>query len=68
VEQSIHNEAKETEQQLLHAVDIEPPSSLEFVEEPIAHEAASREPSPQLELPLAATEPAVQASPEDTPK
>jgi len=68
VEQSIHNEAKETEQHLLSAVDIEPPSSLDFVEEPVAHEATPHEPSPQLELPLAAADSAVQASPEAAPK
>lgn len=68
VEQSIHNETKETEQQLLRAVETEPLASLDFVEEPVAHEATPREPSPQLELPLAAAEPVVQASPEAAPK
>lgn len=68
VEQSIHNETKETEQHLLRAVDTEPPSSLEFVEEPVAHEAAPREPSPQLELQLAAAEPTVKPPSDGTPK
>lgn len=63
-EQTIHNEVKETEQHLVKAMEITPPSSLEFVEEPIAHEAALREPSPQLELPLAAAEPSVKPSPD----
>ncbi|MBT9613249.1 MAG: twin-arginine translocase subunit TatB [Burkholderiales bacterium] len=68
VEQSIHNETKETEQQLLRAVDSEPPSSLDFVEEPIAHEVTPREPSPQLELPLAAADPTVIPSSDGAPK
>ena len=53
VEHYIHNETKATEQQLLHAIDLEPPSSLEFVEAPVANDVP-RQPSPQLELPLAA--------------
>lgn len=54
VEQSIHKEVNETEQQLLRAVETEPPPSLDFVEEPVAHEGVAPVPSPQLELPLAA--------------
>lgn len=64
VEQTIHNEAKETEQHLMKAIEITPPSSLEFVDEPIAHETTPREPSPQLELALAAAEPSVKPSPD----
>lgn len=67
VEQSIHNEAKETEQHLLRATDNEP-SSLDFVEEPIAHEGALSEPSPQLELPLASAEPSATPAPKDGAK
>lgn len=55
-QQTIHNEVKQTEEYLVKAMDIPPASSLEFVEEPVAHEFMPREPSPQLELPLAAAE------------
>lgn len=68
VEQSIHNETKETEQQLLRAVESEPLPSLDFVEEPVAYEATPLEPSPQLELPLAAAEPTVKPSSDAAPK
>lgn len=54
VEQSIHGGVAETEQSLVKALDVEPLSSLEFVEEPVAHETTRPVPSPQLELPLAA--------------
>lgn len=54
VEHSIRNEAAQTEQSLVKAVDDTPPSSLEFVEAPVAHETVRVAPSPQLELPLAA--------------
>ncbi len=67
VEQTIHNEVTQTEQQLVKAMDITPPSSLEFVEEPVAYEAAAREPSPQLELALAAVEPTEKPSPGAAP-
>jgi len=60
-EQTIHNEVKETEQHLVTAMDMAP-SSLEFVEQPVTHEVIWREPSPQLELPLAAEEPSVKPS------
>lgn len=58
-EQSIRSEASETEH-LLKAVADEPRPSLEFVEEPVAHETTRRpatpeptpEPAPQMELPL----------------
>lgn len=59
VQQTIHNEVKQTEEHLVKAMEIPPASSLEFVEEPVAYESAPREPSPQLELPLAAVEPTV---------
>ena len=68
VEQTIHNEASQTEQQLVKAMEITPPSSLEFVEEPVPHESTPHEPSPQLELPLAAAEPSVKRSPNDPAK
>ena len=68
VEQTIHDEAKQTEQHWVSAMDIKPQSSLEFVEEPVAHESALREPSPQLELPLAAAEPSVKPSPDTLAK
>ncbi len=55
VEQTIYNETADTESQLLRAMESMPQASLDFVEEPIAHEAAAPVPSPQLELPLAAT-------------
>jgi sec-independent protein translocase protein TatB len=55
VGQSIKSEATETGQ-LLKAVPDEPAPSLEFVEEPVAHEATRRaplsEPTPQMELQL----------------
>ena len=60
-EQTIHNEVKETEQHLVTAMDMAP-SSLEFVEEPVTHQVIWREPSPQLELPLAEAEPSVKPS------
>jgi sec-independent protein translocase protein TatB len=53
VENTIRNEAAQTETQLMHAVDAPPASSLEFVEPAEPPPAA---PSPQLELPLASTE------------
>lgn len=68
VEQTIHNETKETEQQLLHAVDSAPVASLDFVEEPVAYESAPSAPSPQMELPLAAADPVVHPSPDAAPK
>lgn len=68
VEQTIHNEATQTEQQLVKAMEITPPPSLEFVEEPVAYEAIPGEPSPQLELPLAAAEPAAKPFPDVAPK
>lgn len=70
-EQSIRSEATETEQ-LLKAAPDEPAPSLEFVQEPVAHEATRRappsEPTPQmeLELPPPLEEPPVQ--PESEPK
>jgi sec-independent protein translocase protein TatB len=54
VEQSIHSGVTETEHSLVQAIDTEPLPSLEFVEEPVAHETTRAAPSPQLELPLAA--------------
>lgn len=68
VEQTIRNEATQTEQQLVKAMEITPPSSLEFVEEPVPHEPTPHEPSPQLELPLAAAEPSVKLPPNDPAK
>ena len=70
-EQSIRGEAAETGQ-LLKAVPDEPPSSLEFVEEPVAQEAIRRapkqepEPTPQMELqlPPPLEEPPVHSEPE----
>ena len=59
MEQSIRGEVAQTETQLIAAIDTTPASSLEFVEEPVAHESVPAEPSPQMELPLAAAEPAV---------
>lgn len=55
MEQSIRNEVAHTETQLMTAIDT--PPSLEFVEEPVAHESRPAEPSPQMELPLADAEP-----------
>lgn len=54
VEHTIHSEASETRQTLVSAAEPTPQSSLEFVEEPVAYESPPPEPSPQLELPLAA--------------
>jgi len=57
VENSIRQEATQTESHLMTAIDAPAPSSLEFVEHtevPAAPAAAS----PQLELPLASAEPA----------
>ena len=59
MEQSIRGEVSQTQTQVMSAIDIAPPSSLEFVEEPVAHESYPAEPSPQMELPLAAAEPVV---------
>jgi sec-independent protein translocase protein TatB len=59
VEQSIHSEVSQTEQSLVQAIDTEPVSSLEFVEEPVAHETTRSVPSPQMELPLAADAPKI---------
>lgn len=56
MEQSIRSQVAHTETQLTQAIA---PSSLEFVEEPIAQESRPAEPSPQMELPLAGTEPAL---------
>lgn len=55
MENSIRNEAAQTETQLMSAIDSAPPSSLEFVEKSAADTppVAPSEPSPQLELPLA---------------
>jgi len=66
--QTIHNEVKETEQHLVTAMDIAPQSSLEFVEEPVTHQVIWREPSPQLELPLAEAEPSVKPPLDTLPK
>ena len=63
VEQTIHNEVKQTEAHLVKAMEIPPASSLEFVDEPVAYESTLHEPSPQLELPLAAAEPVVEPAP-----
>lgn len=57
VEHSIRDEAAQTEHSLVKAIDNAPPASLEFVEEPVAHETTRPAPSPQLELPLAADAP-----------
>jgi len=56
VENSIRQEAAQTETQLMTAIDAPPPSSLEFVEHaevPAAPATPVPDASPQLELPLA---------------
>lgn len=63
VENSIRQEATQTETQLMTAIDAPPPSSLEFVEHA---EAPAAPASPQLELPLASAETAPTAA--DNPK
>ena len=59
MEQSIRGQVAETQTQVMSAIDSAAPSSLEFVEEPVAHVSYPVEPSPQMELPLAPAEPVV---------
>jgi len=59
MEQSIRGHVSEAQTQVMGAIDSVAPSSLEFVEEPVAHESYPAEPSPQMELPLAPAEPVV---------
>ena len=59
MEQSIRGQVSETQTQVMSAIDSAAPSSLEFVEEPVAHVSYPVEPSPQMELPLAPAEPVV---------
>ena len=54
MEQSIRGHVSEAQTQVMGAIDSAAPSSLEFVEEPVAHESYPAEPSPQMELPLTA--------------
>ena len=63
VENSIRQEATQTETQLMSAIDAPPHSSLEFGE----HAEVPADASPQLELPLASAEPAPPAA-ADNPK
>lgn len=53
---SVESEVRQTQSEVEQSVAIEPQRALDFVEEPVAHEASLTppEPSPQLELPLAA--------------
>jgi sec-independent protein translocase protein TatB len=56
-QQSITKQASETEH-MLKTLPESATNSLEFVEEPTAHEASPPEPTPQLELPLPGAPPA----------
>ena len=67
MEQSIRGQVAETQTQVMSAIDSAPPSSLEFVEEPVAHEAHPAEPSPQMELPLAAAAPVLKPPADSAP-
>jgi sec-independent protein translocase protein TatB len=65
VENSIRQEAAQTETQVMSAIDAPPLSSLEFVEHaevPAAPVTPVPDASPQLELPLASAEPAQPAA------
>jgi sec-independent protein translocase protein TatB len=67
MEQSIRGQVAETQTQVMSAIDSAAPSSLEFAEEPVAHEAHPAEPSPQLELPLAAAAPVLKPPADSAP-